>query len=53
MGGLPVIVMGHQNNVDAIYSRTHGFSRIHMGRLTDVLTGNILLSPWLNKYPTK
>ena len=53
MGGLPVIVMGHQNNVDAIYSRTHGFSRIHMGRLTDVLKGNILLSPWLNKYPTK
>ena len=53
MGALPVIAIGHKNNVDAIYFNKTGFSTIHIGTRKDLLSGRITLSSWLRGYPTK
>lgn len=53
MGSLPVIAIGHKNNVDAIYSNKTGFSTIHIGTRKNLLSGRITLSSWLRGYPTK
>ena len=53
MGSLPVIAIGHKNNVDAIYFNKTGFSTIHIGTRKDLLSGKITLSSWLRGYPTK
>ena len=53
MGALPVIAIGHKNNVDAIYFNKTGFSTIHIGTRKDLLSGRITLSTWLRGYPTK
>ena len=53
MGALPVIAIGHKNNVDAIYFNKTGFSTIHIGTRKDLLSGRITLSSWLRGCPTK
>ena len=51
MGALPVIAIGHKNNVDAIYFNKTGFSTIYIGTRKDLLSRKITLSSWLRGYP--
>jgi RHS repeat-associated protein len=57
MGGLPVIVIGHDGNIYGIYHKqglTYGdieFKKQGVTRNT-LLSGKTKLTPWLNSYPT-
>lgn len=55
MGGLPVIVIGHDHKIHGIYSgKVKGNGKItNIGSRKDLLDGKTLLFQWLKIYPTK
>jgi hypothetical protein len=56
MGGLPVIVMGHDGKVHGVFYSTErkGYQSIPgFGSRDNLLSGKTKLVPWLRTYPTK